>query len=124
MAATLLVAYKTPSVITGYKVNLVFGGGKNLLLGGRDYRIYNRNGYSALCGVLKACSLNIIKHYRGFACAVNGDTAVDNLTQLLFAHLILNNIVIAFDMVRFRVLNRKGPLKVKLVCRVTSVNKA
>ena len=124
MAAALLVTYKTAAVIAGNTVNLIFGVGKNNLLCRRNYRVYNHNGYSALCGILKACRLYFIKHDRRFACAVNRDTAVDNFTELFFADLVLNNIVVALNKVGVRILNRKCPFKVKLVRGVGSVNKA
>ena len=50
------------------------------------------------------------------------NAAVNDFTELFFADLILNNIVIAFDKVGLGILNRKGPFKVKLMCRVVSVN--
>ena len=124
MAASLFVAYKTAAIVTGYTVNLVFCVSKNFFLYGRNYRVYNRNGYSALGGIFKAGCLDIIKHYWRLACAVNCDTAVNNFTELFFAHLILNNIVIALDNIGIGILNRKGPLKVKLVSGVGSINKS
>ena len=124
MAAAFVVAYKTSSVITGNKVYLSLRIGKNFLLCGRYYSVYNRNGYSALCRILEACGLYFIKNYCGNACSVNGNAAVDNFTELFFTDLILNYIVIALDKVCFGVLYGICPFKVECMSRIGSVNKS
>ena len=124
MAAALVVAYKTAPVIAGYQINLRFGTCKYFLFRRRDNRVYNRNGNSALGGILKAGRLNIIKNYSGFACSVHCNAAVNNFTELLFANLALNNIVVALNNISVGIFNGIGPFKVKCVLGVGSVNKA
>ena len=52
------------------------------------------------------------------------NAAVDNFTELLFADLVLNNIVVALNNVGIGIFNGVGPFKVKCVFGVGSVNKA
>ena len=124
MAAALVVAYKTASVIAAYQINLCLGACKYFLFRRRDYRVDNRNGDSALGGVLKACRLNIIKNYSGFACSVHCNATVDNFTELLFADLVLNNIVIALNNIGVGIFNGIRPFEIKHMSGVGSVNKA
>ena len=124
MAAALVVAYKTASVIAAYQIDLCLGACKYFLFRRRNYRVDNRNGNSALGGVLKAGRLNIIKNYSGFACSVHCNAAVNNFTELLFADLILNNVVVALNNIGVGIFNGIGPFKVKCVLGVGSVNKA
>ena len=52
------------------------------------------------------------------------NAAVDNFTELLFADLVLNNIVVALNNIGVGIFNGIGPFKVKRVLGVGSVNKA
>ena len=52
------------------------------------------------------------------------NAAVNNFTELLFANLVLNNIVVALNNISVGIFNGIGPFKVKCVLGVGSVNKA
>ena len=124
MAAAFFVAYKTAAVIAAYTVYLRLSVIKNILFGRRYHRVDYGYGYSSLCGIFKSGCLNIVKHYRRFTCAMYRNTAVDYLSELLFADLVLNNIIIALNKIGSGVLNGKRPLKVKSVSRIAAVNES
>ena len=70
--------------------HLVLSGLDQFVLDGGNHHIRNGHGDSALGGVLVAQSLDPIQHFGGDGEAVNPDTLVDDLAQLLLADQEVN----------------------------------
>ena len=55
---------------------------------------------------------------------MNGNATVDYFAELLFADLVLNYIVVAFNKVGFGIFNGISPLKIQFMSGIGSVYKA